>query len=83
MKLSYDLQQKLKKQYDANSFVEFSFKGLDIAFRTDPEGNPVTLFVGRKIADGKIKGERYARTFKKDAAGKIIKDHWDLKGPAA
>jgi hypothetical protein len=80
MKLSYDLQQKLKKQYDANSFVEFSFKGLDIALKTDREGNPVTLFVGHKIADGRIKGERYARTYKKDPAGKIIKDHWDLKG---
>lgn len=32
--------------------------------------------------DGKIKGERFVRTLKKDKQGVIVKDHWDLKGKA-
>jgi hypothetical protein len=31
---------------------------------------------------GKIKGERYARTLKYDREGNLIKDHWELKGKA-
>lgn len=80
MKLNTDLAAKLRKQYDPNSLIEIKFKGRDVVFRTDTEGNPNLLFVGEKKADGKIKGERYARTLKKDPMGRIIKDHWDLKG---
>jgi hypothetical protein len=83
MKLSNDLQRKLKKQYDSNSFIESKFKGLDIAFKTDHDGNPIVLFVGKKISDGKIKGERFVRTLQKDLHGAIVKDHWDLKGPVS
>jgi len=32
---------------------------------------------------GSIKGERYARTLKKDSQGNLIKDHWELKGKAS
>jgi hypothetical protein len=80
MKLNYDLQQKLKKQYNADSLIELRYKGLDLVFKTDHEGNPVVLFIGRKSTNGKIKGERYTRTLKKDSIGNTIKDHWDLKG---
>lgn len=80
MKLSYDLQQKLKKQYNPDSIVEIRYKGLDLAFRTDHAGNPISLFVGRKLNTGKIKGERYVRTLLKGAAGNLLKDHWDFKG---
>jgi hypothetical protein len=82
MKLGYDLQQKLKKRYDPDSMVEMRHKNIDIVFKTDHDGNAISLFVGRKISPGKIKGERYARTIKKDAAGNLVKDHWDLKGKA-
>jgi hypothetical protein len=37
---------------------------------------------GKLKEDGTIKGERYARTLKYDKEGKIIKDHWELKGKA-
>ncbi len=82
MKLSFDLQRKLKKQYDPDSFIETKFKGLDMAFKTDHEGNPIVLFVGKKLSNGKIKGERFVRILTKDLRGTIIKDHWDLKGTA-
>lgn len=82
MKLRYDLQQKLKTQYNADSLIELQYKGLDLAFKTDNEGNPISLFIGRKSARGKIQGERYVRTLKKDSTGNTIKDHWDLKGSA-
>ncbi len=31
---------------------------------------------------GTIKGERYSRVLKKDRDGKILNDHWELKGKA-
>jgi len=40
------------------------------------------LFLLQK-EDGSIKGERYVRTLKHDKEGKIIKDHWELKGKAS
>ena len=80
MKLRYDLQQLLKKRYNADSFMEMQYKGLDLGFKTDHEGNPLSLFIGHKTPAGKIKGQRYVRTLKKDSAGNTIKDHWDLKG---
>jgi hypothetical protein len=80
MKLNIDLQAKLRKQYEPNFLIEIKFKGRDVIFRTDAEGNPNLLFVGEKKSDGKIKGERYVRTLKKDKNGMIIKDHWDRKG---
>jgi hypothetical protein len=82
MNLNYDLQQKLKKRYTPDIFVEMKYKGLDLMFKTDDEGNPMVLFIGRRTGENKIKGERYVRTLKKDTQGNVIKDHWDLKGKA-
>lgn len=82
MKLSDELQKKLSKKYEPSAMVEVGFKGNDVAFKTDDEGNPVLLFNGKKNEQGNIKGERYARTLKKDKEGKIFKDHWELKGKA-
>lgn len=59
---------------------ERKFKGYDIAFKTDDEGNPILLFIGKKNDQGLIKGQRYARRLLKDKSGTIIKDHWDDKG---
>jgi hypothetical protein len=80
MKLSVELQAKLRKQYEPDSLIEIKFKGLDVVFRTDFEGNANLLFIGKKKEDGKIKGARYVRTLQKSGTGTIIKDHWDFKG---
>jgi hypothetical protein len=38
--------------------------------------------MGEKDANGKIKGDRYARRLVQNEDGTIVKDHWELKGPA-
>ncbi len=83
MKLSDDLQKKLSKIYEPSTMVDLTYKGYDISFKTDEEGNAVQLFIGKRTEKGTIKGERYARTLKKDREGKIFKDHWELKGKAS
>jgi hypothetical protein len=80
--ISEDLQKKLRKLFDPSTMIEMKYKGYDLAFKTDVEGNPIQLFMGKKTEKGTIKGERYARTLKKDKEGKIFKDHWELKGRA-
>jgi len=82
MALSEDLQKKLGKKYESSSMIEMKYKGYDVSFKTDDEGNAILLFIGKKTEQGTIKGERYARTLKKDREGKIFKDHWELKGKA-
>lgn len=80
MKLSDDLIKRLSKKYEPSALVRQRFRGNDIAFKTDTEGNAVQLFVGKAGEDGTIKGDRYARTLKRDKDGRIIKDHWERKG---
>lgn len=82
MALSADLQKKLSKKFEASTMTEMKYKGYDLAFKTDVQGNVILLFIGKKTEQGTIKGERYARTLKKDKEGKIFKDHWELKGKA-
>ena len=73
----------LSKQYEPSAFIERRFKNYDLGFKTDDEGNPIVLFLGKKNTEGNIIGERYARRLVKDKDGKIVKDHWDNKGPAS
>jgi hypothetical protein len=80
MKLSEPLLLKLSKRYEPSRMIEMKFRGKDLSFKTDEEGNPVLLFIGKAMPDGKIKGERYTRTLIRNAEGFFIKDHWDLKG---
>jgi ribosomal protein L21E len=82
MPLSDDLVKKMQKKYEPSSMVQMRFRGNDVAFKTDEDGNPIQLFVGRTGEDGNIKGDRYARTLKYDREGKLIKDHWERKGKA-
>lgn len=82
MGLNEELQKKLGKKYEPSSMVEMRYKSYDLSFKTDDEGNAILLFIGKKTEQGTIKGERYARTLKKDREGKIFKDHWELKGKA-
>ncbi|HEX8461976.1 MAG TPA: hypothetical protein VF623_11120 [Segetibacter sp.] len=82
MALGEDLQKKISKKFEPSSTLEMKFKGYDLSFKTDEEGNAILLFIGKKTEAGTIRGERYARTLKKDREGKIFKDHWELKGKA-
>lgn len=83
MKLSDDLVRKLAKIYEPSAMIHDTFRGNDISFKTDADGNAIQVFVGKRSADGTIKGERYARTLKRDKSGTLIKDHWENKGKAS
>ncbi|MEQ7802184.1 hypothetical protein ABDJ41_20480 [Pedobacter sp. ASV1-7] len=72
----------LGKQYAADSMIEIRSGRYDLAFKTDDRGRPILLFMGQKDANGKIKGERYARRLLTDTEGRVVKDHWDHKGKA-
>jgi hypothetical protein len=80
MSLGRELELKLNKKYQPSSMVDLNYKGNALSFKTDEEGNPILLFIGKKDNAGKIKGERYVRVLRKDRDGVVIKDHWDLKG---
>lgn len=72
----------INKTYEPNSLVELKFKRYDLALKTDEHGRGIVLFMGEKDANGKIKGDRYARRLVQNEDGTIVKDHWELKGPA-
>lgn len=80
MKLSEDLIRMLQKKYEPSTMVDLRYKGNDIAFKTDKDGNAIQLFVGKKDENGMIKGFRYIRTLLQNQSGVVVKDHWDLKG---
>ncbi len=82
MPIGEELRKKLSRKYAPSSMVDMEFKGNDLSFKTDDEGNPILLFIGRRDDSGTVKGERFSRTLKKDGTGQVIKDHWDLKGKA-
>jgi hypothetical protein len=83
MPLKPALLKFLNKPYEPNTLVELRFKGLDASVRTDAEGRPFHLFLGKRGPDGRIRGERYMRHLVHDATGTVIKDHWDRKGWAS
>jgi hypothetical protein len=56
MALSPDLLKILSKKYDPSALIEKRFRGYDLAIKTDEEGNPVLLFIGKKNETGKIRG---------------------------
>lgn len=80
MKIGDSLLKVLNKKYEPSNMVHVRFKGYDLAMKTDEEGNPIVLSIGKANNEGMVKGDRYARRLLKDAAGKVIKDHWDYKG---
>ena len=82
MALSEHLESKLKKRYEPSTMVTMRYKGNDLSFKTDEEGNAILLFIGERTENGNIKGERYARRLLKDERGVVIKDHWERKGKA-
>ena len=78
-----ELIKKLQKKYEPVTLIDERYKQLDISFKTDKDGNAILLFIGKRNEAGNIIGERYARTLKYDREGKIIKDHWELKGKSS
>jgi len=80
--LGAPLLKLLNKKYSPSTLIEMSFKRYDLAFKTDEEGRPILLFMGKKDENGIIRGERYSRKLMLDEEGKTIKDHWDHKGKA-
>ncbi|WP_353720454.1 hypothetical protein [Dyadobacter sp. 676] len=82
MKIGDKLLKELSKRYEPERTIDRKFGKYDLTFRTDPDGNPIVLFIGNRDRNGKISGSRFARVIVRDASGKVIKDHWDAKGPA-
>ncbi|WP_345248840.1 hypothetical protein [Nibrella saemangeumensis] len=80
MKIGEALQKKLAKKYEPSTMVSLKFNRYDVALKTDEEGNPILLFIGKADENGTIKGDRYTRRLVKDSSGAVIKDHWDYKG---
>jgi hypothetical protein len=80
MGLGVKLIKKLEKPFPPNSRTDDSFRGNDFTVFSNEAGEAVTFFIGKRKEDGDIHGERYSRRIVKDASGKIIKSHWDLKG---
>ncbi|QPH40177.1 hypothetical protein [Pedobacter endophyticus] len=82
MKLKDPILNILKKNYEPSAMIEQKFGRYDLSIKTDIEGRPILLFMGKKDENGFVRGERYARTLKFNSAGSIIKDHWEHKGKA-
>lgn len=80
MKLGDKLLKELSKRYEPECTIDTKFGRYDLTFRTDREGNPITLFMGTRQADGKIAGDRFTRVLLRDKDGRVTKDHWDAKG---
>lgn len=80
--ISEDLKRILSKTFQKSTTITSKYKKNDIVFKTDADGYAILLFIGKKTEAGTIKGERYARTLKRDSEGNILKDHWELKGKA-
>ncbi len=55
-KLNEELIKKLEKRYEPNVIIETRFKGYDIAFKTDKEGNPILLFLVKRLKRALLKG---------------------------
>ncbi|WP_129715876.1 hypothetical protein [Pedobacter sp. SYP-B3415] len=82
MILKTQLLKILDKTYEPDAMIDLQFARYDLSVRTDAEGLPVLLFIGKRGANGMIRGERFRRVRQTDADGKVLKDHWDRKGEA-
>ena len=80
MGMNEQLVKKLAKKYAANEMIDLTYGGNDLTIKTDDAGHAILLFIGKRMPNGHIKGERYARRLLHDKEGKVIKDHWEMKG---
>ena len=83
MKLSEDLEKKLKAKFEASTTIEMRYRNNDVVIRTDKEGNAIQFFIGKANDEGVIKGDRYSRSIIRDREGRVIKDYWERKGKAS
>lgn len=74
MKIGAELLKILSKNYAPGEWINQRFGRYDLAYKTDEQGRPILLFIGKMDGSGHIKGERFVRILQ---AGK---DHWDNKG---
>ncbi len=81
MALSKKIEAYLEKSFTPDSRIDHKMLGIDLTYITNEQGEPVTLFIGRRKPDGSIVGERYVRTIvRKPNSQEIQKSYWDLKG---
>ncbi|MBF8962333.1 hypothetical protein I0P70_03655 [Pontibacter sp. FD36] len=81
MALGPKLIEKLNKLYTPDSRLDQHYNGKDLTLITNENGEAVTLFIGKRLEDGAISGERYVRKIVRDSkTGKVLRSHWDLKG---
>jgi len=81
MPLHAELDKKLRRIYEPSTSIDDVFKGYDITFVTNENGEPVTLFFGKRRPDGRIVGERFTRTIKRQPGSQEVKSsHWDNHG---
>lgn len=83
MPLSDDLLKKISKSFEPLATVPMRHRDQDLVVVTDKNGKAIKLFIGKINAQGIIKGDRYTRTLKYNAQGKLLKDHWERKGKAS
>lgn len=76
MKIGTELLKILTKTYAPEEMISQRFGRYDLAFKTDGQGRPTLLFIGKADKEGHIKGERFVRNLQNG------KDHWDNKGKA-
>lgn len=74
------LEAKLNKKYTPDSTIDALFKGNDITFITNENGEPITLYIGKRKENGDISGDRFSRRIKKREGDKIVDSHWDRQG---
>lgn len=82
MKIGDKLLKELSKRYEPESTIDKRFGRYDLTFRTDRDGNAISLFIGVLDSNGRISGNRFTRVIARGPDGKVIKDHWDAKGRA-
>lgn len=80
MALSEALIKKLSAKYPPGELTDLTYRGNDLTVKADEAGNAILLFIGKRQDNGHIKGDRYARRLLIDESGKVIKDHWEMKG---
>ncbi|MFD1144792.1 hypothetical protein ACFQ4C_26925 [Larkinella insperata] len=80
MKIGDKLMKHLNKTYEPSSLVTFKFNRYDVALKTDEDGNPIVMYIGKANERGIIKGDQYTRKLLKEESGAVFKDHWDHKG---
>ena len=81
MPLQPALEAKLARIYSPDTTIAETFRGKDLTIITNDKGQAVTVFIGKRQADGSIAGERFVRRLQYEADGITIrKSHWELKG---